>query len=149
MVMMERSQLLPPWTAPGTIVPGEEDPARLAYALRQWWLGEGTGAQAPATAIGTDPRRSPGRWQSVAGVSGKVALLLPEGGFPAASKPLEEQIAAAWKGGAVASSMAAAQGASLVILVSAEDPALFGARLRDLAQSPSMKGRLLAAWPLG
>ena len=39
--------------------------------------------------------------------------------------------------------------APLVVLVSAEPPALFAARLRRLAREPALDGKLLAAWSLG
>jgi hypothetical protein len=76
-------------------------------------------------------------------------LLLPEDGFPGASRELKDAIAAAWGKGEIASAVPSGAGPTIVVLASAEDPALFGARLRSLARDPSMKGKLLAVWPLG
>lgn len=148
MVMMGRAQTLPPWTGLDSAVAGEEDAARLAGGLRRWWSAESPEGGAPSTLVGVDSRRSPTRWQAVTAIGTKAFLLLPEEGFPGASSDLRAAIAGAWKGGASGKSLAEGAGAALVVLVSAEDPALLGARLRDLARSGAMKGRLLAVWPL-
>ena len=65
------------------------------------------------------------------------------------ARDLRGRLAQAWKGGGAGKSITESDGAPLVVLVSAEDPALLGARLRELARSGAMKGRFLAVWPLG
>lgn len=146
MVMMDPAENRPPWADPDGAMAGEEDAARLADGLRRWWSADPAGGAA-TTVVGVNPKISPSRWQAVRSVGAKAFLLLPEEGFPGASSDLRAKIAAAWKGDS-GKTLAEGAGASLVMLVSAEDPALLGVRLRELARSETMKGRLLAVWPL-
>ena len=147
MVLMDRAGAQPPWAGPETAVAGEEDAARLASGLRRWWTADPAGG-APSTVVGVQPGPSTARWLAVKTVGAKAFLLLPEDGFPGASSDLRARIAAGWKAGESGKTLAEGAGASLVVIVSAEDPALLGARLRELAHSDAMKGRLLAVWPL-
>jgi len=147
MVMMDPADAQPPWAGPGRAASGEESAARLAEGLHHWWSADAP-AGAPTTVVGVDARRSPARWQGITSPGAQAFLLLPESGFPGASADLRAKIAAAWKGGGTGKSLAEAGNASLIVLVSAEDPTLLGARLRELARSDAAKGRLLAVWPL-
>ena len=54
----------------------------------------------------------------------------------------------AWGSGTVVTELPDRLESSLVLLVSAEAPGLFAARLRELAATPALKGKLLAAWNL-
>jgi hypothetical protein len=148
MVLQPRERSLPPWTGPRAPQAGEENAARLAAALGRWWLGE-EGAQAPRVFVGTDAQRSIERWRGVSGLAARPLLLLPEDAFPGTAAPLRAQLAGLWKAGEVAPALPAGQAPGLVVLVSAEEPALLGARLRELAVNGAMKGRLLAVYPLG
>lgn len=149
MVLVPQRLQSPSGAEPGLVLPGEEDAATLARALLRWWADDAAGQQAPTVVVGTDSARSPERWQSLAALAGRAALLLPEDAFPGPARALRERIAAAWKPGEVVSSPPPAPGAALVVLASAEAPGPLGARLRRLARDPAMKGKLLVVWPLG
>lgn len=149
MVMMDSAANGSPWDGPIAIRPGEEEAATLAGALGRWWRAEPqAGAPTPATSVGTEGARSIARWTATS-VPGTSVLLLPEGGFPGAASALREAVQAAWRGGEVVTGAPKGAGPGLVVLVSAESPARLGSRLRELARSQAMKGKLLAVWPLG
>jgi len=149
LVMASPALEAPPWAGPSLQRPGEEDPAVLARSLARWWASESQGGKAPTVAVGTDPLLSAGRWERAPQPAGRASLVLPEDAFPGAAKAARERVAEAWKGGEILASPPAAGGSPLVVLASAEAPALLGARLRRLARDPAMKGKLLAVWPLG
>lgn len=147
MVLMNEGQRLPPWATISTPLAGEEDPARIAAALRRWWAADAGEGPSPSAVVGTDALAI-GRWRAVSGLGAKVTLVLQDDAFPGRLAALKDSIKTAWKG-STAGSINASSGASTIVLVSAEDPALLGARLREISTSAAMKGRLLAVWPLG
>jgi hypothetical protein len=148
MALMGPADSLPPWIAAAGAVPGEEDPATLGPAIANWWASRSaiTGPH-PAVVLGTARARSIRRWEKApAPVSGAV-LLVPDGVFPGPFATLERDIASAWGAGARVKTVEAGKTLDLVVLASAEPPALLGARLRALSRDPAMKGKLLAVWP--
>lgn len=147
MVMLRPGQLLPPWDGGAIPVPGEENPVRLARALGRWWKGE-TAMSHIGVTVGTAPTASPGRWQEAPRPGKKSFLILPEGAFPPPIAGLRKSLASSWSAGPVVSSLPSSRPSGLVVLVSGEPPALLGARLREIARSPSMKGKLLAVYSL-
>lgn len=146
MLLLRRSQREPPWTGAARPIAGEEDPVRVAAALRDWWASE----QPPrSVVVGVDPVASPERWASAPRPDrASVSLLLPGDGFPGPAAQLRERLAAAWKAGPVVDAVPKRLEAPLLVLVSAEAPALLAARLRQLAGDPQLAGKLLAVWSL-
>lgn len=147
MVMLRPGQSAAPWAGGGLPIPGEENPIVLARALGRWWEEEETMSDV-AVAVGTAPDLSPGRWREAPRPGKKTVLLLPEGGFPPPFDGLEKPLESSWSGGPVVSSLPSSKLSDLVVLVSGEAPALLAARLREMARSPSMKGKLLAVYSL-
>jgi len=150
MMLADPEQTRPPWEGPPPPRPGEEDPLTLARALGRWWSSGGAGYD---VVVGTDRTASPERWAQAPRPVGSFPLLLPDEGFPVPFARLRGELADAWSAGPVVSSLPerlrpARKGESLVVLVSAEAPALFARRLRRLAEDPRMEGRTLAAWTL-
>ncbi len=148
MALMGPADSLAPWIGASDAVPGEEDPAKLGPAIGIWWASRpaATGPL-PAVVLGTAGARSVRRWEKApAPVSGAV-LLVPDGAFPGPFATLERDIASAWGVGARVKTVEAGKTPDLVVLASAEPPALLGARLRALSRDPAMKGKLLAVWP--
>jgi hypothetical protein len=135
----------PPWDAAPEALAGEEDPVRLARALSDWWRQ--SPRPGPPVVVGVDAGSSPQRWAAAPRPAGSV-LLLPSDAFPEPYGALRDELARAWSPGRVISELGEDPGVSLVVLASAEPPGLFGARLRGLARSPSLGGRLLVAWLL-
>jgi hypothetical protein len=146
MVSPGAEQWRAPWEADATLRAGEEDPVRLARALGAWWAGEGDGA--PAATVGVDPARSPERWESAPRPGADALLFLPSDAFPGPMRHWQPTLAEAWGPAEVVDSIPDEPRASLVVLVSAEPPAAFAVRLRELARDDRMRGRLLAAWCL-
>jgi hypothetical protein len=142
MVLESRDAVRPPWAGATEPRPGEEDPIRLARALGSWWRSHDTMGGAAAV-VGTDPASSPSRWRRASRPAGTALLLLPDGGFPAPWQALGDELASSWTAGPVASTLPG-KPPDLVVLVSAEAPALLGARLREISRRPEMRGRLLA-----
>ena len=155
MVFTNRAQARPPWEGGSEPLAGEEDPVRLAGAMRRWWASEAGGSPGPSVVVGTDPLLSASRWEKSPRPAGRALLLLPEDGFPGFAAPLRQELSDASKNSkapataTVASSLPDVQGIpSLVLLVSAEAPGRLARRLRELADNPVMQGKLLAIWPL-
>lgn len=146
MVLARNGQNAAPWETPLAPVPGEEDPVRVARALRAWWDRE---PAPPGVVVGSDAIGSPGRWGAAPRPGQGAALLLPAEAFSGRSAVLREQLAAAWAGGNVLSDLATPEAPTLVVLASAEAPDLLGARLRRLARAGALKGKLLAVYALG
>jgi hypothetical protein len=141
------AQGAPPWSQAEPLA-GEEDPATVARALALWWAGE---AEPPAGGVfvGADPVRSPARWDAAPRAGKSAVLLLPDDAFPgveatARRTALEE----AWSPLATKPAAAQAGDAALVVLVSAEAPDVLASRLRTLARSDALRGKLLAVLPL-
>ncbi len=61
---------------------------------------------------------------------------------------MEARIRESWPAGEVVRELPDTIDAQLVVLVSGESPGEFAARLGELAASPKMAGKLLAAWSL-
>jgi len=155
MVFTNRAQARPPWEGGSEPLAGEEDPVRLAAAMRRWWASEAGGSPGPSVVVGTDPLLSASRWEKSPRPAGRALLLLPEDGFPGFAAPLRQELSDASKNSkapataTVASSLPDAQGIPpLVLLVSAEAPGRLARRVRELADNPVMQGKLLAIWPL-
>jgi hypothetical protein len=89
---------------------------------------------------GTDPLASPARWERAPRTNGTVAVLAPEGAFPAQAAALRSGLAGLADHSATA---------SFVVLVSAESPGVLGRRLRDMATDPAFAGNTLAVAALG
>jgi hypothetical protein len=102
----------------------------------------------PAAVVGVDPLRSPARWAAAPRPGRRALLLLPGDGFPEPMSHWPATLAAGWDETRVVDRLPEAPEGALVVLVSAEPPAAFAARLRRLARDPRMRGRLLAAWSL-
>ena len=119
-------------------VPGEEDPVRLAAALRAAALPVvlGVGAEAPT------------RWAAAPRVA-KALLLLPEDAFPGAQASLRAEVQQGWGKLPAATTLPAKKLPDLVVLVSAEAPAVLAARAAALASDPRLAGRHLAVLSLG
>jgi hypothetical protein len=145
MVSLNREQRATPWDPGIATIAGEEDPDRLARALNVWW--HATGASAVAV-VGTDPQRSAARWSSAPRAAGGAVLLLPEQAFLDGAARRRERLVGAWSAGEVATRLPSELEPGLVVLISDEPPGLFGDRLRTLARSPALRGKLLAAWSL-
>jgi len=118
-------------------VPGEEDPIRLAAALRAASLPVvlGVGTEAPA------------RWASAPRIA-RVLLLLPSDAFPGVQEPIRDAVAQAWGKAPVAQVLPERKLPDLVVLVAAEAPAVLAARARSLASDPRLAGRHLAVLSL-
>jgi hypothetical protein len=147
LVMQRPERTLPPWVHRRVPIPGEEDAARLAAALRRWWVAD-EAMEALAVAVGTDAGRSPARMSGAPLPGKKTVLILPDDGFPPPRSGLREELAAAWTAGEVSATLPE-KIPSLVVVVSAESPTLLGTRLRELSREPGMKGKLLAVYSLG
>ncbi len=137
MVLAAADQTAPPWRVEPVIRPGEEDPIRLARALTSWWAAD-SGTQAAAI-VGTEGNASPVRWRSCPRLDASVRVSVLENAWPAQSKALRDGL----------SGLPAAEAATVVLVVSAESPGVFGRRLRALAQDPQMSGKILVAASLG
>ena len=118
-------------------VPGEEDPLRLASALQAASLPVVLG-------VGTE---AADRWASAPRIQ-RAQLLAPPDAFPGATAPLRQAVEAAWGKLPVAASLTGRKAADLVVLVSAEAPAVLAARAAELAGDPRLAGRHLAVLSL-
>jgi hypothetical protein len=147
LVLQRPERTRPLWERGRTPIPGEEDAARIAYALRRWWSTEEKMREI-VVAVGTDAGLSPGRLYTAPLPGKRASLILPEDGFPAPRSGLRDEIAAAWTAGEVTASLPS-KPTPVVVLVSGESPTLLAARLRELSRDPSMKGKLLAVYSLG
>ncbi len=149
-VMVLQGSAAPPWREARPRLPGETDPLRVAQALNVWWAGAGEGAPPHRAFVGTDPERSGARWKGAPGPGKRGAvLLLPEDAFPPPYADVRARLAAAWPPDRIATRLAeAGKPGTMVLLVSAEAPGAFAARLRALAGDPASRGRLLGAWSL-
>ncbi len=137
MVFQSTEESRSPWSGPNSPRPGEEDAARLAAALTQWWSADPSSS---ARAVcGTDPVASPARWDRAPKLDGTLAVVAPESAFPAQSAALRSGLLGLPDGA----------GASLVVIVSAESPGVLGRRLRALAVDPAFAGKTLAVASLG
>lgn len=137
MVIQSADESRAPWSGPSSPRPGEEDAARLATALTQWWL---TDPSSPARAVcGTDPVASPARFARAPRLDGTLAVVAPESAFPAQAAALRSSLL----------NLPDAAGAALVVIVSAESPGVLGRRLRALALDPAFAGKTLAVASLG
>jgi hypothetical protein len=147
-VALEPAQMAPPWEASRTVVAGEENPARLARALNGWWSRE-VGSGPPRAAVaGTDPASSLARWSSAPHAGQSSLLLLPEGAFPGRLGELRGAFREAWGSAKVVDTLPSTVESELVLLVSGESPGRLAIRLRGLAGSAAMQGKLLAVWSL-
>jgi hypothetical protein len=137
MVLAQPDETRPPWSGLTAERPGEEDAARLAFALTRWWSSD---PSSPGVAVcGVDPIASPPRWERAPRLDGKLAVVAPESAFPAQ--------AAAFRAGL--EGLPGGAGASVVVIVSAESPGLLGRRLRALATDPAYAGRIVAVASFG
>jgi hypothetical protein len=139
LVILPDALARPPWAGPVEPLPGEEDPARIVEALGALWNGSGA-------AVGTDRARSAARWAAAPRAAGARVVAPPET-FPRPFAYLRDEVVRALPEGRVVDEVPAE--GSLVIVASADAPGLFAARLRELARSPAMKGRLLAVCSFG
>jgi hypothetical protein len=147
MVALGPEQLSPPWSEEEEVVAGEENPARVARALNVWWSHDRRSGTPRSAVVVTDAAKSIGRWMEAPRVGGKALLLLPEEGFPGPLADLSDQLRTAW-GAAAVSTLPSRIEADLVLLVSGEAPGRLAARLRKLAGSEEMQGKLLAVYGL-
>jgi hypothetical protein len=146
MVLPPAARWAAPWEADNAGLPGEEDPLRLARALDRWWSA--TGERPPRAVVGVDGELSPQRWAAAPLPDEQALLLLPRDGFVGPMAGWRDALAEVWDASTVADALPDEPGAALVVLVSAESPAVFSRRLRELARDDRMRGRLLAAWCL-
>jgi len=137
MVFQSAEEARAPWSGPKSPRPGEEDAARLAAALTQWWSADP--ASSARAVCGTDPVASPARWDRAPRLDGTLAVLAPESAFPAQAAALRSGLLGLPDGAS----------ASLVVIVSAESPGVLGRRLRALAIDPAFAGKTLAVASLG
>jgi len=147
-VALEPAQVAPPWAAATAVVAGEENPARLARALNVWWSEEGRSGPQRAAVAGTDPARSLARWSSAPHAGQPALLYLPEDGFPGRLADMREGLRRAWGSAEVVAALPSTIDADLVLLISGESPGRLAIRLRELAESAAMQGKLLAVWSL-
>jgi len=147
-VALEPAQMAPPWEAARRVVAGEENPARLARALNGWWSREEGSGPPRAAVAGTDPASSLARWSSAPHAGQSSMLLLPEGAFPGRLGELRGAFREAWGSAKVVDALPSTVEAELVLLVSGESPGRLAIRLRELAASAAMQGKLLAVWSL-
>jgi hypothetical protein len=129
-----------PWAGPVEPVPGEEDPARIVAALGALWNGSGA-------AVGTDRARSAARWAAAPRAAAGVRVVATLEGFPRPFAYLRDELVRVLPEGRAVAEVPVE--GSLVIVTSAEAPGVLAARLRELARSPAMKGRLLAVCSFG
>jgi len=131
----------PPWDPRSGPVAGEEDPATLARALAAWWGG--------GVFVGVDPDGAPARWSRAPRAGAKPALLVPEDAFPGVEAGARRAaLVEAWSPLGVIASAEPPPDAALVVLVSAEASDVLASRLRILARSDAMRGKLLAVLSL-
>jgi hypothetical protein len=138
-----------PWIAVPDPVPGEEDAVTLADAVNRWWSSASAGAPHRTAVVGVDPALSSGRWSKAPSPGASALLLAPEDAFPGSSGALRTELTRGWKTGAVVAAVPAQVSTNLLVLVSAEPPALLGTRLRSLSRDPALRGRLLAVLSFG
>jgi hypothetical protein len=119
-------------------VPGEEEPVRLAAALR-------TAALPVVLGVGPD---APARWAEAPSV-GRALLLVPDDAFPGAGATLRAEVQKGWGKLPAAATLPGKKLPDLVVLVSAEAPAVLAARAQSLASDPRLAGRHLAVLSLG
>jgi hypothetical protein len=122
---------------PAGNVPGEEDPAQLAGALR---------AASLPVVLGVGPRAAE-RWAAAPRIQRALLLSSPDA-FPGASADLRRDVEAAWHKMPIAESLPTRKVPDLVVLVSAQAPAVLAARTAALAADPRLGGRHLAVLSL-
>jgi hypothetical protein len=118
-------------------LPGEEDPSRVADALR-------AAALPVVLGVGTE---APARWASAPRV-GRALLLVPDDAFPGAGAA-RDAVAQACGKAPRATVLPERKLPDLVVLLSAEAPAVLAARAAALAADRRMAGRHLAVLSLG
>ncbi|NIM00527.1 MAG: hypothetical protein GTN89_06565 [Acidobacteria bacterium] len=136
-----------PWEHAIAPLAGEQDPQRVAAAIDDWWDAPGALPAPGGTVVGIDWTTSPERWAAAPRPGSKALLVLPPDGFPHGTEDLAKRLADVWTAGRV-SEKADPGSQALILLISAETPELFAARLRAIAAAPSMQGKLLAGWSL-
>lgn len=136
-----------PWDTETAPVAGEQDPMNVAAAIQAWWDAPDAPPVPAGAVVGCDPARSPARWSAAPRPGPRGLLVLPLDGFSSQSE-LRERLAASW-GGRVSERAEPTAAENLVVVVSAEPPGRFANRLRAIAASPVMRGKLLAGWSLG
>jgi len=137
MVVASADETRPPWSGPIPERPGEEDAARVAFALGRWWSADPTSSA--AAVCGVDPLSSPARWARAPLLDGTLAVVAPENAFPAQAAALRAGL----------EGLPGGVGGSIVVIVSAEPPGVLGRRLRSLATDPAYAGKILAVASLG
>jgi hypothetical protein len=136
-----------PWERARRPLPGEQDPLNVAAAIDAWWDAPDAPPVPGGAVVGNHGVDSLQRWAAAPRPGAKALLVLPGDGFPFQAE-LAASLAANWAGGRVAQRAEPAPGETLVVVVSAEPPGLFARRLREIAASPAMQGKLLAGWSL-
>lgn len=140
LVLLPDALARPPWAGPVEPVPGEEDPARIVAALGALWNGSGA-------AVGTDRTRSAQRWAAAPRAAAGARVVATPEAFPRPFAYLRDDVVRALPEGRAVAEVPPE--GSLVIVASAEAPGVLAVRLRELARSPAMKGRLLAVCSFG
>jgi hypothetical protein len=146
MLLPDAERWRAPWEVELPLLAGEEDPLRLARALNAWWAPSEEASR--GVVVGVDRARSLERWATAPRPGEQALLLLPRGGFVGPMSSWRTALAEAWDPDRIVEELPDDSRAALIVLVSAEPPALFAARLRELAREERMRGRLLAAWCL-
>jgi hypothetical protein len=143
MIGIDAGRKAPPWAAAIDPLPGEEDPTRIAEALPGWW------GQKASAVVGTEPSRSIPHWVEAPKPGKKALLLLPEDAFPGVeAESRRAELSRSWPASDVVTTVPQGARHDLVILVSAEAPGVLAARLRELARSDALAGKLLAVHAL-
>jgi len=147
MVLGRENMKRRPWEAETPTLAGEQDPLRIAAAINAWWDAADALPAPGGAVVGIDWVSSPKRWADAPAPGANALLVLPPDGFPQGVSVVAARLARAWTSGRV-SAQADPSDETYVIVVSAEAPGLFAARLRAIAGQPAMKGKLLAGWSL-
>jgi hypothetical protein len=146
-VALEPAQTAPPWDGASAVVAGEENPARVARALNIWWADSNFDPP-EAAVVWTDAAGSAARWSGAPSPGRSALLFLPEDGFPGRLAEVRRELQESWESGDVVGALPSRIDSDLVVLITGEAPGQLGARLRELAGSPAMEGKLLALWSL-
>jgi len=146
MVLARPGQLPAPWERRGSPVPGEEHPLQLARALGEWAVAGETSFR--GVVAGVDPAVSPARWLAAPRPSGTALLVMPEGPEVGLDAELASRLRAAWPTAAVVGAVPQRTDAEVVVVVDGTAPGVAAARVREIARSPALAGKLLAVWCL-
>lgn len=128
------------------LLAGEEDPVRLARALRRWWDATGT-QEGTAAAVAFDPARAVDRLAAAprpARAELRVARALADPADPA----LADRLRAAWPPAGELESGGGAPAADVLVVVGAIRPERWRAELRARGRGGALRGKLLALVPL-